>query len=103
MNNYSLLIESCVWGFLFTLVISPFIISFIKREKVKQVILGYVEAHKSKSGTPTMGGIIFIISISIISLICIGKESALAKMTIYIFLAYGLVGFLDDFIKFLCL
>lgn len=100
MNNYSLLIECAVWGFLFTLVISPFIISMVKREKIKQVILNYVEEHKSKAGTPTMGGIIFIISISIISIICVGAQSKLAKMTIIIFLAYGLIGFLDDFIKF---
>lgn len=100
MNNYSLLIECAVWSFLFTLVISPFVISLIKREKIKQVILNYVEEHKSKAGTPTMGGIIFLISISIVSLICVGEKSSLAKMTIYIFLAYGLVGFLDDFIKF---
>ena len=100
MNKYCLLIESCVWGFLVSLFISPFIISFIKREKVGQVILNYVEEHKEKSGTPTMGGIIFIISISIVSLICFNGASKLAKMTIYIFLAYGFVGFLDDFIKF---
>lgn len=100
MNSISLLVESCVWGFLFTLVISPFIISLIKREKIKQVILSYVEEHKGKSGTPTMGGIIFIISISIISLICINGANKLAKMTIYVFIAYGLIGFLDDFIKF---
>ncbi len=100
MKDYCLIIESCVLGFLFTLIISPFIISLIKREKVKQVILNYVEAHSTKSGTPTMGGIIFLISIPIVSMICFDGESLLAKMSILIFLAYGLVGFLDDFIKF---
>ena len=100
MRDYCLIVECCVWGFLLTLLISPFIISMIKREKVKQVILNYVEAHSSKSGTPTMGGIIFIISISIVSFICFQGESVLAKMSIFIFLAYGLVGFLDDFLKF---
>ena len=63
MDRFCLLIESCVWGFLVTLFISPFVISFIKKEKVGQIILNYVEEHKSKLGTPTMGGIIFIISI----------------------------------------
>ena len=100
MKDYCLIVECCVWGFLFTLVISPFIISMIKREKVKQVILNYVEAHSYKSGTPTMGGIIFLISITLVSLICFEGKSALAKMSVLIFVAYGLIGFLDDFIKF---
>lgn len=100
MTDYCWLIESLVWGFLFTLVISPFIISMIKKERVRQVILSYVESHSAKSGTPTMGGIIFLISISIVAFICLRGESTLAKMAILIFIAYGLVGFLDDFIKF---
>ncbi len=100
MEFYSLLIRCLVYGFLVTLAISPFVISLIKREKVKQVILNYVEAHSAKAGTPTMGGIIFIISISLVSYICFSGESSLAKMTLLIFLAYGFVGFLDDFIKF---
>lgn len=100
MKDYCLIVECCVWGFLFTLMISPFVISMIKREKVKQVILNYVEAHSIKSGTPTMGGIIFLIAIPVISLICFQGESLLAKVSILIFVAYGMVGFLDDFIKF---
>ncbi len=100
MIDYIALIQSLVWGFLVTLAISPFVISFIKREKVKQVILNYVESHSSKAGTPTMGGIIFIISISIVSLICFNGKNYLALMSVLIFVAYGLVGFLDDFIKF---
>ena len=100
MEDFCYLIECMVWGFLVTLVVSPFVISIIKREKVKQVILNYVEEHKGKAGTPTMGGIIFLISISVVSLICLKESSTLAKMTIYIFLAYGVVGFLDDFLKF---
>jgi len=100
MKFASLIIECLVWGFFVTLVISPFVISLIRREKVKQVILTYVEEHKLKSGTPTMGGIIFLISISIVALICTKGSNTLAIATIIIFLAYGLVGFLDDFIKF---
>lgn len=100
MEDYCYLIECMVWGFLVTLAVSPFVISLIRREKVKQVILNYVEEHKAKAGTPTMGGIIFLISISLVSLICLRESSTLAKMTIYIFLAYGIVGFLDDFLKF---
>lgn len=102
MEFYSLLIKCAVYGFLLTLVVSPFVISFIKKEKVKQVILNYVEAHSGKVGTPTMGGIIFLLTISVVSFICFEGASTLAKMSLVVFLAYGFVGFLDDFIKFKC-
>ena len=75
MNEYVYLVECFVWGFLVTLIVSPFVISLIKREKVKQVILTYVEEHKGKAGTPTMGGIIFLISISLVSLIVLRDRS----------------------------
>lgn len=100
MSDLSWLIEGCVYAFFVTLIVSPFVISFIKREKVKQVILGYVESHSMKAGTPTMGGIIFLISISVVAFIMFRGSSNLAKMALLVFLAYGLVGFLDDFIKF---
>lgn len=100
MEEYLELIQYLIYAFFVTLIISPVVISFIKREKVKQVILKYVESHSSKAGTPTMGGIIFILSISVVAMICFKGQSQLAKMTILIFVAYGLVGFLDDFIKF---
>ena len=100
MNDLCLVIKYFVYAFFATLVISPFVISFIKKEKVKQVILNYVEAHSMKSGTPTMGGIIFLLSITLVSVICFDGSATLARMAIIIFLSYGLVGFLDDFIKF---
>ncbi|MBQ8451339.1 MAG: phospho-N-acetylmuramoyl-pentapeptide-transferase [Clostridia bacterium] len=100
MQNALFMIQSLIYGFLVTFVVSPMVISFIKREKVKQVILNYVDTHSFKSGTPTMGGIIFLISISVVSLICFTGSGKLAKMSIILFLSFGLVGFLDDFIKF---
>ena len=100
MNDLYLIIKCFVYGFFVTLVVSPFVISFIKKEKVKQVILNYVESHSVKAGTPTMGGIIFLVSIALVSIISFEGSSVLSKMSILIFLSYGLVGFLDDFIKF---
>lgn len=100
MSDVVYVIKCFLYAFLVTLVISPFIISFIKKEKVKQVILNYVEAHAQKSGTPTMGGIIFLISISLVAYLCFNRQSTLAKISIIIFLSYGLIGFLDDFLKF---
>ena len=88
-------------SFFVSLILSPLIISLIKREKVNQVILHYVESHKQKSGTPTMGGIIFIVAIALVSLVFFDKQNMLlAVMCLIMFASYGLVGFLDDFIKF---
>ena len=100
MGDLYILLKSLVYAFFVTLIISPFVISFIKKEKVKQVILTYVESHECKAGTPTMGGIIFLISISVVSMICFQGSSKLAKISLFAFLSYGLVGFFDDFIKF---
>ena len=93
-------IQACVSCFLLSLVISPFVISLIKREKVKQVILHYVDNHQAKSGTPTMGGIIFLLSISIIAFIFFKGSYTLAGVSLIVFIAYGITGFLDDFLKF---
>ena len=100
MINYLKLLEYFLYAFFFSLVISPLIISIMKREKIKQTILEYVDVHQSKNGTPTMGGLIFLVAISLVSLICFEGKSSCAKIVIWIFLAYGIVGFLDDFIKF---
>ena len=43
-------------------IVAPIVIYLIKRVKANQTVLHYVTAHKSKDGTPTLGGIIFIIA-----------------------------------------
>ena len=86
-------------SFFLSLIISPFVIAFMQRIKAKQTILHYVESHKTKDGTPTMGGIIFIASIVVVSLLFFSKDDKLAVVTLAIMCSFGLLGFLDDFIK----
>lgn len=100
MEQYFVYVQALVTSFLFTLIVSPFVISLLKREKIKQTILHYVDNHASKNGTPTMGGIIFLVSISIVAYIFFTGEKTLAGVSLLVFMAYGLTGFLDDFIKF---
>ncbi|MBQ8468909.1 MAG: phospho-N-acetylmuramoyl-pentapeptide-transferase [Clostridia bacterium] len=101
MEQYAKLLLVLLVGFFVSLILSPIIISIIKKEKVKQVILHYVESHKQKSGTPTMGGIIFIIAILLTSLIFFDKQNmTLGLVSLMSLFAFGLVGFLDDFLKF---
>ena len=100
MTEYFVYVQALVISFILTLIISPFVLAFMKKEKVKQTILHYVENHSGKAGTPTMGGIIFLLSIAIVSYIFFSGASTLAGISLLIFLGYGLTGFLDDYIKF---
>lgn len=85
--------------FLIAIIIGPFIIKWLQKLKFGQSILIYVEKHKAKSGTATMGGLIFIIAASIGYLIFFRENNTLATISILSFLFFGILGFLDDFIK----
>ena len=85
--------------FLFGVILAPIVIKFVKKMKAKQTILFYVEAHKKKDGTPTLGGLIFILSSTCVFLVLQNGENSLSIMALVVFLSYGLLGFLDDFIK----
>ena len=78
-------------------------IPFLRKLKAGQRINIYVEAHRGKAGTPTMGGIIFIVPTIIIMLFLLitGKVDYSVNLIIvlFVFVAYALIGFLDDFIS----
>ena len=90
---------SILVAFMTGLVISPLVINLTRRLKANQEIYEYVDMHKSKKGTPTMGGIIFIFSIILSSLLLMTENRQLGLITLGVMTAYGVIGFLDDFIK----
>ena len=69
---------------------------------VKQTVSVFISKHKEKDGTPTMGGLIFIIPtiISVIVLLVLNKMQLSYNLSIVIlvFLAYALLGFIDDYL-----
>lgn len=69
-----------------------------KKLKIGQTTLHYVEKHSSKSGTPTMGGIIFILA-TIIASFGFFVSGIDGWLCLVVMLGYGLLGFFDDFIK----
>ena len=75
------------------------IIPLLKKFKFKQSILGYVENHIEKSGTPTMGGTFFMIAITISFFLFKRGFSKISVMALIVSLGFFVVGFLDDFIK----
>ncbi len=85
-------------SFLLSLIAGGILIPFLRRRKAGQPILHYVAEHSSKAGTPTMGGWIFILGITLAILpFALGSHPVLLALAIMT--SYGVVGFLDDFLK----
>lgn len=82
-----------------TTIIGYFCIPLLKKLKIGQPILKYVEIHNEKSGTPTMGGLFFIIPPIILFILSAKGEKGLSILSIAIILAFMIVGFIDDFLK----
>ena len=57
------------------------------------------QSHLKKAGTPTIGGIIFITSTTIVTFIMIRDIKDEAFVALFAFIAFGFIGFLDDIIK----
>lgn len=86
-------------AFALTLVAGKIFIPELKKLKAEQTILEYVEEHKSKNGTPTMGGLFFVFSAAVMFFIFGGAKGRIASVCVVIGVAYMIIGFLDDFIK----
>lgn len=90
-------------GFLITVLLSPIFIPFLRRLKFGQSIREEgPQSHQKKTGTPTMGGIVILLSITAATLIMTSKFSEPSVKTwllLFVTLGFGLLGFLDDFIK----
>lgn len=86
-------------AFFVAMVFAPLIFAMSKKIKAQQTILHYVKEHEGKQGTPTMGGLIFIVPTVVVSLLFFGSDYMLAIVALAVFVAYAILGFLDDFIK----
>ena len=84
-----------------TLVLGPLLIPVLRTLKFGQNIRDDgPKRHLKKAGTPTMGGMIFLVGIIISALITSEKPTSLEMVTMVgITLGYGFIGFIDDFIK----
>ena len=84
-----------------TLAVMPILIPFLHKIKFGQVEREEgLASHKAKGGTPTMGGIVFVLIPVLITLVLQPQSFFNTEMMIVIlaYLGYALIGFIDDFI-----
>ena len=98
------LICAFVLAFLISTAFGKFYVPWLKKQKAEQMIkeIG-PDWHRVKNGTPTMGGVMFILAVALVCL-TVGFDSMLHGRFVHIFvllfaLVFGLIGFLDDWEK----
>ena len=91
-------------GFILAIITGVILIPILKRFHIGQYVSHYIgERHLKKEGTPTMGGLIFIIP-TIVALILLYFNDSIEIshnliILVFVFLAYAVLGFVDDYLK----
>lgn len=90
-------------SFLLVVLLSPLFIPFLKRLKFGQSIREEgPKSHMKKSGTPTMGGIMILISLVVTTAAVVFESLSFTPellLLLFVTISYGILGFIDDFIK----
>ena len=91
-------------GFIISLICGVIILPILNKKKVSQYVSKTInERHLKKNGTPTMGGFIFILPVLISLLLLYLKGSISISynliILLFVFVSYGALGFIDDYLK----
>ena len=96
-------ISAGILSFLLTVIGIPAFIQFYRKAQITgQQMHEDVKQHQAKAGTPTMGGLVFLVVGVVVSFLIAIFSKQLTNnvgMILFILVLYGLVGFLDDFLK----
>jgi phospho-N-acetylmuramoyl-pentapeptide-transferase len=96
---YSIILFPIIAAFLIVFLLAPLFIPVLHRLKFGQSIREEgPQSHQKKSGTPTMGGTIILLAL-IFTVLKFANQSMEIFLLMLVTLGYGIVGFLDDFIK----
>lgn len=93
-------VVAALTALLISLVVGPILIRWLKHYHVGQRIrkLG-PQDHQKKAGTPTMGGMLIIVSLFVSTLLWADLSNRYVWMVLIATLGFGMIGFLDDYIK----
>ena len=96
--NYQVVIPVLI-SFAISVILGPIITPFLRKLKMGQTerVEG-VQSHLKKAGTPTMGGVIFLIATVITSLFYV-RDYPKVIPVLFLTLGFGIIGFLDDYLK----
>lgn len=86
-------------SFVLSVILGPLVIPVLRRLKMDQTEReDGVQSHLKKTGTPTMGGVMILLAVVITSVIYIGRYPKIIPI-LFLTLGFGLIGFLDDYLK----
>ncbi len=86
-------------AFILSVVMGPVIIPILRKLKMGQTEREEgVQSHLKKAGTPTMGGVIILLSVVVTSVFYIRNYPKIIPI-LFVTLGFGLIGFLDDYLK----
>ncbi len=92
----------CIFAVLISFVVSavlgPVLIPFLRKLKIGNTEREELASHQIKNGTPTMGGLMILIAITVTSLIFMKGYPQIMPI-LFVTLGYGIIGFLDDYLK----
>ena len=102
MRDITNIITIILFSYVISIIVGIIIIKLLSKNRINQRISIYLDRHKDKDNTPTMGGLIFSITL----IICIVILYLLKKITLkynlliilFTFFSYSLVGFIDDYL-----
>ncbi len=101
-ENIISLVGAVAAAFAVTAAGGPFVIPFLRRLKCGQTVRDDGPAtHLKKDGTPTMGGILILFGVVVVSLYFV-EDYPEVMPVLFLTLGFGMVGFIDDYIKVVC-
>ncbi|MCR4956206.1 MAG: phospho-N-acetylmuramoyl-pentapeptide-transferase [Lachnospiraceae bacterium] len=85
-------------SFIITAILGPIVIPILRKAKFGQTEREELKSHQVKNGTPTMGGIMILLSVLITCLIYMGRYPKIVPVLL-LTIGFGIIGFIDDYLK----